>query len=127
MAPIPFALKHIPKWKALEIKQNGKNTSGTYSKFMSYLDSLPQCYQIDDFTWMIPETEIDRWMSEFGWITTMTQTLASIKGTEEPVMPAITYEPKHLGKLKLSPFPFQHIGIAYLVSVKTGIIGDEMG
>lgn len=124
---MPFSLKHIKKWNALEIKQNGKNTSSNYSSYMQFMDSIPNKVAVDDYTWLIPDSYIDDWMSRFSYITTMTQTLGSIKGNEEPIMPDISYEPKHLDKLKLTPYPFQHIGIAYLVSVKAGIIGDEMG
>lgn len=124
---MPFSLKHIPYWNALEIKTNGKNNPKTYSQFMTFMDNQRRVVRPDDFTYLIPETELDKFMGQFGYITTMTQTVGSIKGNEKTILPDISYQPKHLDSLKLKPYPFQQIGIAYLVSVQRGILGDEMG
>lgn len=124
---MPFSLKHIPQWNALEIKTNGKNNSKVYAEFMDYMARQPTKVQPDDYTYLIPKTELDSFMRKFGYITTMTQTVGSIKGTEVALLPRIDYEPKYLSTMKLEPYPFQKIGIAYLISVKKGILGDEMG
>lgn len=124
---MPYSLKHIPYWNALEIKPNGKNTPKTHAQFMSFMDKQRKIVRPDEFTYLIPETELDDFMKQFSYITTMTQTVASIKGTEKPLFPKIDYEPEHMESLKLTPYPFQQIGISYLVSVKKGILGDEMG
>lgn len=124
---LPFSLKHIPQWNALEIKTNGKNSPKIYHEFMDYMAQLPRKQQPDDYTYLIPTNELDGFMRKFGYITTMTQTIGSIKGTEIALLPTIDYEPKHLEEMKLEPYPFQKIGIAYLVSVQKGILGDEMG
>lgn len=124
---MPFSLKHIPSWNALEIKTNGKNSSKVYAEYMEFMSKQPRKVQPDDYTYLLPVTELDSFMRKFGYITTMTQTLGSIKGTETALLPTIDYEPKYLKEMKLEPYPFQKIGIAYLVSVKKGILGDEMG
>lgn len=124
---MPFSLKHIPKWHALEIKTNGKNTSKVFGKYMTFMDGIREKVAPDDYTFLIPEKYLDPFLKEFGYITTMTQTVASIKNEEKTLMPDISYELKHIDSMKLTPYPFQQIGIAYLVSVKKGILGDEMG
>ena len=53
---MPFSLKHIAAWHALEIKTNGKNTSETYAKYLQFIESIPNRYQENDFTVLIPET-----------------------------------------------------------------------
>ena len=122
-----FSLRHIPQWKALELKGNGKNHPNTYSRYMRFLDGIPEKHWVDDYTVLIPETYLDSFMDNFKEVTTMTQTVASIKGTEKGILPDITVEPKHLSSLKMEPYPFQKLGISYLLSVKRGILGDEMG
>lgn len=124
---MPFSLKHIPQWNALEIKTNGKNSSEVYARYMTFMDGIPEKYQPDDYTYIIPKTYLDAFMKNFSFITTMTQTIGSIKGTEIPILPEINYELKHLDSLKMDPYPFQKIGAAFLVSKKRGIVGDEMG
>lgn len=124
---MPFSLKYIPKWNALEIKGNGKNSPQAYSKYMQFMSGIPEAVQPDDYTHIIPRKYITSFLKEFGFITTMTQTVGSITGGEASHLPEITYEAKHLDTFKLEPFPFQKIGISFLVSVKRGIIGDEMG
>lgn len=124
---MPFSLKHIPYWNALEIKTNGRNSSKVYAEYMSFMDNIPEKQQPDEYTYLIPEGYLDRWMNQFGWTTTMTQTVQSIKGQEKTIMPDITYKPKHIDSLKLKPYPFQQLGISFLVGEKRGILGDEMG
>lgn len=124
---MPYSLKHIPKWRALEIKPNGRNTSQTSSKFMKFMENQEKLVKPDDYTYMIPETQLDSFLDSFGFMTTMTQTVDSIKGIEKIQLPKLTHKPKHLDSLKLSPYPFQEIGINFLLSSKTGICGDEMG
>ena len=124
---MPFSLKHIPHWNALEIKTNGKNTAQAYSKYMRFMDNIPKKVQPDQYTYLIPEHYLGDFLNQFGYITTMTQTVGSILGNEKVVTPEITYKSKHLDKMKLTPYPFQQVGIDYLVSVKGGILGDEMG
>ena len=124
---MPFSLKHIPQWHALEIKGNGKNRPDVYAEYQQFMESIPERVQPDDYTYLIPQKYFSRFMNKFGFITTMTQTEKSILGNEEPLVPVIAYEPKHLHQLKIDPYPFQKIGAAFLVSVEKGIIGDEMG
>lgn len=124
---MPFSLKHIPYWNALEIKTNGKNNPKIYSQFMEFIDKQRRLVQPDDYTYLIPEKELDNFMRQFGYITTMTQTIGNIKGKERTILPEIHYKPKHLDSMKLKPYPFQQVGIGYLVSVERGILGDEMG
>ena len=124
---MPFSLKHIPYWSALEIKTNGRNSSKVYAEYMSFMDNIPEKQQPDEYTYLIREGYLDGWMNQFGWTTTMTQTVQSIKGQEKTIMPDITYKPKHLDSLKLKPYPFQQLGISFLVGEKRGILGDEMG
>lgn len=122
-----YSLKHLPEWNALEIKYNGKNTSSMNAKFLNFMNKVPELVQPDDFTFLIPKYYFDRYYNQFSYSTTMTQTVGSIRGNEKVILPEIDYEPKHMDTLKLEPFPFQKIGIAFLVSVKAGILGDEMG
>lgn len=124
---MPYALRYIPDWNALEIRTNGKNTPVTNSRFLEFVNNLPQKKKLDDFTYLIPKTDLPAYMKQFGMITTMTQTVASILGTEQTIFPDIEYELKHLDSLKLKPYPFQQLGISFLVSEKRAIIGDEMG
>ena len=124
---MPFSLKHLPYWNALEIKTNGRNSSKVHAEYMNFMDNIPEKQQPDEYTYLIPEGYLDRWMNQFGWTTTMTQTVQSIKGQEKTIMPDITYKPKHLDSLKLKPYPFQQLGISFLVGEKRGILGDEMG
>lgn len=124
---MPFSLRHIPHWNALELKGNGKNSPGNYARYMNFVGAIPEAVWMDEYTVLIPEDYLDAFIGQFGEITTMTQTVASIKGVEEPLLPDIPYEAKHFDSLKLPPYPFQKMGINYLVSVKRGIIGDEMG
>ena len=124
---MPFSLKHISKWNALEIKQNGKNTSNVHNRFVKYIEQLPQAHQVDNWTWYIPSSEFKNWMNMFSGITTMTQTEASIQGNETPIVPDINYRLKHKDKMVLPPYPFQEVGANFLVEKERGLIGDEMG
>ncbi len=122
-----FDLKYIPKWNALELSMNGRNDANTYHKFMAFLDTVPEMVKVDDYHFLVPKRYLDRYLTDFEWCTCMTQTIGSIRGTEEVILPDIHYKPKHLGDLKLKPYPFQELGIAFLLSVENGIVADEMG
>lgn len=122
-----YSLLHIPEWHALKISQNGKNTPSVHDQFDAYLNSISPVRQIDNFNWLIHEDEFKNFMDKFGWATTMTQTEASVLGTEEPIIPDIDYKLKHKDKMKLPPFPFQEVGANFLISNERGVIGDEMG
>lgn len=124
---MPFSLYHIASWNALRISNNGKNNPTTYSRYMQFMENIPERVNEDDYNVLIPQTYLDDWMSRFGEITTMTQTIASIKGQEQAMMPDIHYELQYLESMKLPPFPFQQIGISFLLSVERGILGDEVG
>lgn len=122
-----FSLKHIPYWNALEIKTNGKNSKEVYARYMDFMNKIPNKQMPDEYTYLIPQNYLDSWMKEFGWTTTMTQTVGSIKGNEKTIMPDVSYKLKHLDSMKMKPYPFQQIGISFLVGEKRGILGDEMG
>lgn len=91
------------------------------------MEQIPERVQETNYSVLIPEGYLDGWLSRFREITTMTQTVASIKGEEKAIVPEITYELEHLDTMRMQPFPFQQIGIAFLLSVKRGILGDEVG
>lgn len=122
-----YSLKHIPEWNALELKYNGKNTTQQNARFLNFMNNIPELYQPDDFTFLIPQKYFDSYYEQFSYSTTMTQTVSSIRGDEKVILPEIDYELKHMDTFKLKPFPFQRVGISFLVSVKAGILGDEMG
>lgn len=124
---LAFSLKHIPEWNALQIKQNGKNSSNVYNRFQKYLRDLNNVHQEDNWTWYIHDQQFDNWMNMFGGITTMTQTEKSIRGEEKPIYPDINYELKHKEEMKLPPYPFQELGASFLIEKERAIIGDEMG
>ena len=76
---MPFSLKHIPQWHALEIKGNGKNRPDVYAEYQQFMESIPERVQPDDYTYLIPQKYFSRFMNKFGFITTMTQTEKSIR------------------------------------------------
>lgn len=122
-----FSLLHIPEWNALKIGLNGQNNNYVYSKYLNFMEQIANKHPIDNYTTLIPAQYFDSWMKQFKEVTTMSQTEASIRGNETSHFPELTYELKHMDQMKLSPFPFQEIGIQFLLSVKQGIIGDEVG
>lgn len=124
---MPYHLEHIAHWQALRISSNGKNSSTVYHRYLDFMEQIPERVQETDYSVLIPESYLDGWLSRFREITTMTQTIASIKGEEKAIVPEITCELEHLDTMRMQPFPFQQIGIAFLLSVKRGILGDEVG
>lgn len=121
-----FAIKSVKSLNALQIKQNGKNSSEAYTKFMRFLETHEH-FKEDDFTWYIPLHYFEEWMAQFSYISTMTETVGSILGTEKPNVVNPPIIEKHLEKMKLPPFPFQTVGISFLVDIERGILADEMG
>ena len=124
---MPYHLEHIAHWQALRSSSNGKNSSTVYHRYLDFMEQIPERVQETDYSVLIPEGYLDGWLSRFREITTMTQTVASIKGEEKAIVPEVSYELEHLETMRMQPFPFQQVGIAFLLSVKRGILGDEVG
>ena len=92
-----------------------------------FLDGIPETVEMSDFEWWIPDWYIDEYMKLFEEWTCMTQTVASIKGTEKIIVPEFEIDNKYLDDFNLEPFPFQKVGISFLREIKSGILGDSMG
>ena len=120
-------LKFIKKWNALHISMNGKNNGKIMSDYYRFLDGIPEKVFPDNYSVLIPSTYLKDYLNKFEYCTTTNQTIKSMLGTEETIVPNITYKLKHLDKMKLQPYPFQEIGAQFLVGEKCGIIGDEVG
>lgn len=123
---MPYAIKSVKHLNALEIKFNGSNSTECSSKFFRFMETH-QHYQEDDYTYYIPLPLLDEWLNAFGYVTTMTETVDSIKGIEKNLTPIFPLVTRHLDKMKLTPFAYQKVGISFLVEQERGIIGDEMG
>lgn len=124
-----YHLKHIPQWNAIEITNNGRNPAGVSSNFYQFLDTIPEHLIIrpGQYTVMIPDIYLPAYLEKFEWITTTNQTIKSMLGTEEAILPEINYELQHLDTMKLEPYPFQKIASEFLLTIKKGIVGDEVG
>lgn len=120
-------LEHIPKWNALKISLNGKNPPGVTSKYYNFLDKVHEKIYPDQYSVLIPSNYLEAYLKEFEYITTMNQTVKSMLGTEEVILPEVNYELKHLDKMKLPPYPFQEMGARFLMSEEKAIVGDEVG
>lgn len=120
-------LKFIKKWNALHISMNGKNNGKIMSDYYRFLDGIPEKVFPDNYSVFIPSTYLKDYLNKFEYCTTTNQTIKSMLGTEETIVPNITYQLKHLDKMKLKPYPFQEVGSQFLVGEKCGIIGDEVG
>lgn len=113
--------------KALKLTTNGSNSPKQYGKFRNFLDRIPETHQQTDFEWYIPEWYLDDYLKMFEEVTCLTQTIASIKGNEKPLIPDFKQDNKYLDEFLLEPFPFQKVGISFLREIKSGILGDSMG
>lgn len=120
-------LEHIPKWNALKISLNGKNPPGVTSKYYNFLDKVHEKIHPDQYSVLIPSNYLEAYLKEFEYITTMNQTVKSMLGTEEVIVPQVNYELKHLDKMKLPPYPFQEMGARFLMSEEKAVVGDEVG
>lgn len=121
-----YELKSVKPLNAYKITTNGKNSDETYRKFKKFLETH-QHFVESDYVTYFPLNTIQEWMSNFSYITTMTETLASILDNEKILVPDFPIIDIHSDKMKLEPFPFQKAGINFLIHIKKGIIGDEMG
>lgn len=113
----------------LELKFESYVGSQEYKKIVSTFSSLPGAFYWEEkYTWLIPKEHIDIIVSTIGedniaWHTS----LEEIKGIQTTVLPEFTVSTEGLEDLKLTPYPFQAIGISFLHDVKRGLLADEMG
>lgn len=101
-----------------------------YKSLMNLFNNTPDCYYIDEkYTWVIPKEHVDSIINimngedNIAWFNSIEE----IKGKKQTVLPKFQVTSEGLDDMKLSPYPFQTVGISFLHDVKQGLCGDEMG
>ncbi|BCO16068.1 DEAD/DEAH box helicase_gp015 [Bacillus phage vB_BceM_WH1] len=110
------------------LKTEGHLASNLYSDFMMFVEHSGGIFNPNKYEWYVQKQHIDTMLSHFHekhlvWFTSVEE----IKGLTEHLVPQFTFSDKHLDTMKLSPFPFQALGISFLAEMKRAIIGDSMG
>lgn len=120
-----YELTHDQDW--LYLKTAGKMTDNQYRYTRSVLESIPQsAYRQDIYTWRVPKSSLDTLVEKMEDLICWTQPVEDIKGIpfeQEHEFPLI----EDFSTMKLEPYPYQKVGISFLVHMKKGLIGDTMG
>ena len=113
----------------LHIKTETMMGPGQYSEFMGLMDDTPDSEYISDrYTWITSTDILDDLIALFtedgiAWYNSIEE----IKGIEENYIPDISTDDSKLQDLKLTPYPFQVVGINFLYEKKKALVTDEMG
>lgn len=120
-----YELTHDQDW--LYLKTVGKLTENQYRYARSVLESIQNsAYREDIYTWRVPKSALDYLVQKMEDLICWNQPVEDIRGDVfevEQDFPII----EDFSTMKLQPYPYQKIGISFLVHNKKGLIGDTMG
>lgn len=123
-----MALKLEHDEQYLYIKTIAQLSSAQYSFVRNYLNELPgTLYDQENHRWRVNKQHLDKVLERLEDITVFDEAIEDIKGIVEDLTPEFPVIDLFLDELKLPPFPYQKIGISFLVHQKKGIVGDVMG
>ena len=120
-----YELTHDQDW--LYLKTVGKMTDNQYRYTQNVLREIPQsAYRQDIYTWRVPKSSLDTLVDKMEDLICWNQPVEDIRGEpfdnvqEFPIL-------EDFSTMKLEPYPYQKVGISFLVHNKKGLIGDTMG
>ena len=123
-----MALKLNHRDDVLEIKTIAQLSGPQFSFVKNFLTSLEGTqYDADNYRWLVPKQHLDIVLEKIEDITVFDEPVEDIKGIVEDLTPEFPIIDDFLDELKLAPFPYQYLGISFLVSQQKAIVGDVMG
>lgn len=100
-----------------------------YKALMDFFGNIPNAqYWQEKYTWVLPKEHVDGLVNLVGedniaWFNSYEE----IKGIKSNVVPKFEVSTDTLDELKLTPYPFQAVGISFLHDIGCGLLADEMG
>jgi len=113
----------------LHVKIESHLGGNQYKGLMNLFNSIEGAFHWEqEYTWILPKASVDLLVDYMGedniaWYNS----LEEIKGVRENIIPDFQVSDYGLSDLKLTPYPFQAVGISFLHDIQAGILGDEMG
>lgn len=105
----------------------GKMPEQQYRFVRSFLDELPgSSYHAEKYAWAVPITHLDLVVEKIEHLICWEEPVEDIRGIVEDLTPDFDLIDE-MDDFHLEPFPYQKVGISFLVSNRRGVIGDEMG
>lgn len=123
-----MALKLNHHGDVLEIKTIAQLSGPQFSFVRNFLNALPGTeYDADNYRWFVPKAHLDQVLEKLEDMTVFDEPVEDIKGIVEDLTPDFPLIDDYLDELKLQPFPYQYLGISFLVNQERAIVGDVMG
>lgn len=123
-----MALKLTHNGDVLEIKTIAQLSAPQFSFVRNFLNSLEGSeYDADNYRWFVPKHHLDDVLDKLEDMTVFDEPVEDIKGIIEDLTPDFPVTNEFLDELKLQPFPYQFLGISFLVNQERAIVGDVMG
>lgn len=112
----------------LEVKLEVFVGGNEFKNTMDFLNGLPGSqYHEEKRTHYIPKEHVDSLDRFFPDKIAWHNSIEDIKGIKDVSVPIFEVSSEGLEDMKLTPFPFQVVGISFLLHVKQGLLADEMG
>lgn len=110
------------------LRTEGQLSGSLYKDFMMFVEHTHAINNPSKYEWYVHKNHIDMLLQHFHernliWFTSIEE----IKGITAHLVPQFTISDDHLDTMKLSPFPFQAVGVSFLREMKRAVIGDSMG
>lgn len=109
------------------LKTIAQMSTAQYNFVRQFLEGFGAEYNPDLYTWRIPHKHLDAVLERLEDMTVFDEPIENVKGIIENLTPEFPIIDLFLDELKLQPFPYQKIGISFLVHQKKAIVGDVMG
>jgi len=109
------------------LKTIAQMSTAQYNFVRQFLEGFGAEYNPELYTWRVRHQHLDAVLERLEDITVFDEPIENVKGIIENLTPEFPIIDLFLDELKLEPFPYQKIGISFLVHQKKAIVGDVMG
>lgn len=109
------------------LKTIAQMSTAQYNFVRQFLEGFGAEYNPELYTWRVRHQHLDAVLERLEDMTVFDEPIENVKGIIENLTPEFPIIDLFLDELKLEPFPYQKIGISFLVHQKKAIVGDVMG
>jgi len=123
-----MALKFNYDEQYFYLKTIAQMSTAQYNFVRQFLSTIEgSAYDGEKYMWRIPLSALDVVLERLEDMTVFDEPIENVKGIVENLTPQFPVLDIFLDELKLTPFPYQKIGISFLVHQKKAVVGDVMG
>lgn len=122
-----MALKFNYDEQYFYLKTIAQMSTAQYNFVRQFLEGFSADYNPELYTWRLPHQHLDAVLERLEDMTVFEEPIENVKGIVENLTPDFPVVDIFLDELKLEPFPYQKVGISFLVHQQKAIVGDVMG